>query len=251
MDDSITRRGQLCWYRQPGVGMMAINDACLLKSAVFPLLENYFVKHPSYITFIDLFLKASLQTELGQFCDLLASQESLESFTMDKYLFIVDHKSSFYSLYLPVALALEYLQRATPNNLQQTRRLATALGEYFQVQDDYLDIYGDPNLTGKIGTDIQDNKCTWIINEAILRCSETQLLDLRAAYGRKDMRVVSKVKDIFEELKLKMVYKEFEKSKRETIEQMIDAIDESEGLKKEVFTSLFAGFRGGRDAKVA
>src|SRR3954467_6468411 len=55
MDSSITRRGQPCWYRQPNVGMVAINDAFLLESAIYLLLKKYFRSHPSYIDFVELF----------------------------------------------------------------------------------------------------------------------------------------------------------------------------------------------------
>lgn len=55
MDNSITRRGQLCWYRKESVGMTAINDGIMLNNCIFQLLKTNFASHPSYLKIIDLF----------------------------------------------------------------------------------------------------------------------------------------------------------------------------------------------------
>jgi farnesyl diphosphate synthase len=241
MDSSITRRGEPCWYRQPGVGMIAINDAFMLESSIYLILKKHFKSHAAYIDLVELFHEVTFQTELGQLCDLITAPEDhvdLNNFSMDKYTFIVIYKTAYYSFYLPVALALHYLQLASPSNLKQAHDILIPLGEYFQIQDDYLDAFGDPSVIGKIGTDIKDNKCSWLINQALLKVTPEQRKLLDEDYGRKDNAKEARVKKLFSELQLEKIYQEYEEKRISEIGRMIDAVDESEGLKKDVFETF-------------
>ena len=55
MDHSITRRGQQCWYKIPEVGLMAVNDCCILEGTIYRLLKRYLRHLPNYDSLVDLF----------------------------------------------------------------------------------------------------------------------------------------------------------------------------------------------------
>lgn len=243
MDSSITRRGKPCWYRQEGVGMVAINDAFLLESTIYTLLKKHFRSHPAYLDLIELFHEVTYQTEIGQLADLLTAPEdkvNLDNFSMDKYRFIVVYKTAYYSFYLPVALALHQLNIGSTKNLKQAEDILIPMGEYFQVQDDYLDNFGLPEHIGKIGTDIMDNKCSWLVNQALQIATPEQRRILEENYGRKDKDNEAVIKKLYDDMKLEQRYKEYEEKVVGEIKEKIANIDESEGLKKEVFEAFLA-----------
>jgi len=118
-------------------------------------------------------------TAMGQTMDLQSSpgdgeRPDLDLFTMEKYSSIIKHKTAYYSFYLPVALALNMAGIADEQLLKRTEEILLPMGHFFQVQDDYLDCFGDPQVTGKKGTDIEDGKCTWLIVTALSVCSPAQ-----------------------------------------------------------------------------
>ena len=110
---------------------------------------------------------------------------------------------------------------------KQAQSILIPLGEYFQVQDDYLDCYGSPEIIGKIGTDIQDNKCGWLINQALSRCSPQQRRILDENYGKNNESNVEAVKKVYHELNMEQIYREYEENSYKRISALIDQIDES------------------------
>ncbi|RDA89003.1 hypothetical protein CP532_0604 [Ophiocordyceps camponoti-leonardi (nom. inval.)] len=242
MDKSMNRRGKPCWYRVEGVGLSAINDSMTIKSAVYYLVKEFFRFHPLYADIMEAFHEAQFKTEMGQHSDLLTSPQevvNLDKFTADKYRLIAINKTG-YSFFLPVALSLYYFDIATARNLKQTDEIVALLTEYFQIQDDYLDNFGAPETIGKIGNDIRENKCSWLIVQALEIATPEQRRILEENYGRDDSVKEKEVKKLYDEMGLEQRYKEFEEQRVSEIRAVIDGIDEREGLRKDVFTAMLS-----------
>ena len=168
---------------------------------------------------------------------------------------IVIYKTAYYSFYLPVALAMymcnipvSYPPSSPGAPVTRPYEIALSillpLGKYFQVQDDFLDYHADPETLGKIGTDIIDNKCSWCINTALKTASPAQRAVLYDNYGRKDSVKEAKVKDVYKEIGMEKLYKDYEEDVVGQIRTMIEKIPDTEAgegvpvLRKEVFTSF-------------
>lgn len=240
MDGSSTRRDQPCWYRREKVGMDAINDACLLKSCIYVILKSRFRDHPAYLDLMEIFAEASLQTELGQHCDGLASAGRLETFSWEQYEFITAKKTAFYTFYISLAIPLLYLGLASPKKLKEIHDISMAMGLVFQARDDFLDVYGDSNVTGKIGTDIQDNKCTWLSVEAMLRCDVEQKQALVDNYGKQDPADVLKVKALFDSIDLPRLFRKWDVEMVTKVGIMVEEVTDS-GV-KESFVALLSKY---------
>lgn len=166
MDGSLLRRGQPCRHRQPGVGLIAINDALLLRTSIDLLLEGHF-SGPQLAALRALFVEVERDTQMGQLLDLTMDWRKGPAISL--YTQMVHYKTAVYSFYLPFACAATVLfgshsdSSSSSDLLTRGKAIALQLGALFQIQDDVLDVFGDPRVTGKLGTDIQDGKCTWLL----------------------------------------------------------------------------------------
>eukprot|EP00938_MAST-03A_sp_MAST-3A-sp1_P006122 g6122.t1 len=225
MDRSQTRRGKICWYRVAKVKEIAINDSFLLQSFVFDTIRRRFSGALSS-ELVNLFLDVTLQTEIGQLYDLTSqpidAEPDLVRFTIQRYRHIVKYKTAFYSFYLPVACGMILGNVKRGHDFDVARDICCAMGEYFQIQDDYLDCYGDPKVMGKVGTDIQDNKCSWLVVQALARADKKQRSVLIEHYGKDHESSIQKIKALYKSLELEKCYLNYEKESYEKITSMIE-----------------------------
>nr|CAH7744755.1 unnamed protein product [Callosobruchus chinensis] len=207
MDKSELRRGQPCWYKQEGVGIAAINDALLVESSIYTLLRKYFSEKECYRFITELFHEITTKTIMGQSLDMMSNNPDgtprLDLFTMNRSSAIVKYKTAYYT---------------------------------FQLPDDFFDCYGDPEVTGKKGTDIKEGKCSWLAVVALQRATPAQRKIMEEHYGKDDEKSIQMVKDLYQELNLPHIYATYEEESYNRIRTHIQQI--SKGLPHELFFKL-------------
>lgn len=236
MDHSLTRRGVPCWYKVPEVGLTAANDSLMIENSIYRLLQLHLSDHPNYIRIVELFHEAMLVTSIGESLDLQSAEKQLDAFTLDQYTAIVHNKTAFYSFYLPVATALLMAGHQNASHFAIAKDILYEIGFFFQVQDDYLDCFGDPAVTGKIGTDIQDKKCSWFAVQCLSMANAEQRKVMETCYGKHNEEDVQRIKALYDELELPRLYSEFEQKSYEEIGKRIQQLPDD--LPKVIFYNV-------------
>lgn len=239
MQGTEMRRGAPCWYKRPDVGLDATNDACLVQAAMYSTLKRHFGAKPYYKHVLETFNEMLLKCSMGYYMEKLmfkADKPDLSQFTMDKYETIVKYKMSYYSFQMPVCLALLMSGVDDLETHRQAKTILLEMGEFFQIQDDFLDCFGDPVVTGKTGTDIQDGKCTWLAVVALQRATPTQRQIMEENYGRSNPEAVARIKDLYEELQLPHTYSVFEEATYDLLRTQIQQV--TRGLSHDLFFKI-------------
>jgi geranylgeranyl diphosphate synthase, type II len=162
MDEAPLRRGQPTIHVKYG-GNTAIlsGDVMLIAAYEFLMQLNDRAK---IIKILDIFNKTAREVCEGQQLDM--NFEKSDTVTAKQYLYMIGLKTS-----VLVAGAMQIgalLGGASAKDARLMYDFGYNLGVAFQLQDDFLDVYGDPEKFGKkVGGDIVQNKKTYLLLNAL------------------------------------------------------------------------------------
>jgi len=119
---------------------------------------------------LDVFTQTALEVCEGQQYDMDFEQRS--DVCIDEYLQMIRLKTA---VLLAASLKIGAIcGGATRENIESLDRFGISLGLTFQIQDDWLDVYADPDVFGKaIGGDILTGKKTFLLLTAFEKADET------------------------------------------------------------------------------
>lgn len=142
---------------------------------------------------LDLFARTAQEICEGQQYDV--NFETRTDVTEDEYIKMIRLKTS---VLLACATKMGALLAGAPEtDAEVLYRFAERVGLAFQLQDDYLDVYGDPAVFGKkIGGDILCGKKTYLLINAYQRADEATKAQLLTLIGNNSMEAETKIKAV-------------------------------------------------------
>lgn len=194
MDDAPTRRGKSTVHEKWNINTGILSgDVMLIKA--YQVLECY--EGQLFKDLIHLFSKTAVAVCEGQQYDV--DFENREDVALWEYLKMIEFKTA---VLLAAAMKMgAMIAGAESNALETIYQFGKNLGIAFQLQDDYLDAFGDPKTFGKqIGGDIIENKKTFLYLQALELANSRQRLELEHLFSIKikdNEDKIATVKDIF------------------------------------------------------
>jgi geranylgeranyl diphosphate synthase type II len=191
MDKAPLRRGK------PTVHAVHGEPTALLGGDVMMVVAYDYLNKidPSFLKkTLHLFNKTAKEVCEGQQLDM--DFENQDQVSLDQYLKMIELKTS---VLLASSLQLgAIIGGASDGNQQHLYEFGRNLGIAFQVQDDYLDAFGDPSKFGKqVGGDIQSNKKTFLMIHALETAKGDMLTELHQLMKQEDKDKVEKVLAIY------------------------------------------------------
>ena len=194
MDDAPLRRGKVTVHEK-----WNLNTGILSGDAMLILAYQYFENYEPAIfkELAKLFSKTALEVCEGQQYDV--DFETRDDVTISDYLKMIEYKTA-----VLVGAAMKMgaiIAETSEENANYIYDFGLNLGIAFQLQDDYLDCFGDPETFGKqVGGDIIENKKTYLYLKAIefAQAEERdQLLHLYSIQPEDNSDKIDSVKELF------------------------------------------------------
>jgi len=195
MDQADVRRGQETVHKKWNVNVGILSGDALLVKA-YQQLDDYPAELFKPLT--QLFSMTAIEVCEGQQYDV--DFEDLNEVSKEDYIEMIRLKTA---VLLGASLKMGALvAKASEKDAELIYKFGIDLGIAFQLQDDYLDSFGDAEHFGKrIGGDILNNKKTILFIEALKRCNSNLREQLLKLYQLKDdsQQKIEDVKSIFED----------------------------------------------------
>ncbi|MDO5104899.1 polyprenyl synthetase family protein [Capnocytophaga sp.] len=214
MDKAPLRRGQKTVHNKWNINTAILSGDAMLILA-YQLFENY--EPTVFQQLAKLFSQTALEVCEGQQLDM--DFESRNDVTVEQYLLMIQYKTA-----VLVGAALQMgaiVAQTSAENKQLIYDFGVRLGMAFQLQDDYLDTFGDSSFGKQIGGDILENKKTMLYLKALQTANSQQINELLTLYASNEQNPekVQRVKQIFTETKAgDFVQNEIEKYTQEALQ---------------------------------
>lgn len=216
MDNADVRRGLPTVHRKWDANTAILSGDSMLVLAYHRMLQCDADKQPEVMR---LFTETALEIGEGQQYDM--EFENRDDVTEEEYIEMIRLKTS---VLLACAMKIGgILAGASAEDADNLYKFGEQVGLAFQLQDDLLDVYGDPKVFGKaVGGDITCNKKTYMLINAFQRANSEQRAELERWVSAKDFdrqEKVAAVTEIYNQIGIRQICEEkinyyFEESKK-------------------------------------